>query len=108
MVSSKLRSMRRDDLLTINKSDFAHMLNLPNVQDAIGVDLNYSTLLANEEVYFAFQQTGDFVYPNFLHELETLLKGSVRVSLIYGDADYICNWYGGEAVSLAANYTHAP
>lgn len=30
----------------------------------------------------------------------------MRVSLIYGDADYICNWFGGEAVSLAAQYTH--
>jgi len=87
---------------------FAHMLNLPKVQDAIGVDLNYSTLLANTEIYFAFQQTGDFVFPNFLDELETLLNSSVRVSLIYGDADYVCNWYGGEAVSLAANYRHAP
>lgn len=24
----------------------------------------------------------------------------------YGDADYTCNWFGGEAVSLAINYTH--
>jgi len=31
----------------------------------------------------------------------------VRVALYYGDADYICNWFGGEAVSLAVNYTHA-
>src|SRR4051794_32669689 len=60
-VRSNLRPMRRDDLLTISESDFAHMLNLPKVQNAIGVDLNYSTFLANEEVYFAFQQTGDFV-----------------------------------------------
>jgi carboxypeptidase C (cathepsin A) len=107
MYVSKLRSMRRDDLLTINKSDFADMLNLPEVQNAIGVDLNYSTLLANDEIYFAFQQTGDFVFPNFIDELETILNSSVRVSLIYGDADYICNWFGGEAVSLAVNYTHS-
>jgi carboxypeptidase C (cathepsin A) len=31
----------------------------------------------------------------------------VRISLVYGDADYICNWFGGEAVSLAANYSRA-
>ncbi|KAL8746954.1 MAG: hypothetical protein Q9184_007675 [Pyrenodesmia sp. 2 TL-2023] len=34
-----------------------------------------------------------------------ILNNSVRVSLIYGDADYICNWFGGQAVSLAVNYT---
>lgn len=25
--------------------------------------------------------------------------------MLYGDADYICNWFGGEAVSLAVNHT---
>lgn len=53
------------------------------------------------------------------------MSKGIRVSLIYGDADYICklclltctgvklnyfrlgNWFGGEAVSLAANYTHS-
>jgi carboxypeptidase D len=29
------------------------------------------------------------------------------VALIYGDADYIFNWFGGEAVSLALNYSHS-
>jgi carboxypeptidase C (cathepsin A) len=58
-------------------------------------------------VYWAFQQTGDFVYPNFIEDLEMLLNAGVRVALYYGDADYICNWFGGEAVSLAVNYTHS-
>lgn len=31
----------------------------------------------------------------------------MRVALQYGDADYICNWLGGEAVSLAVDYAHA-
>jgi carboxypeptidase C (cathepsin A) len=29
------------------------------------------------------------------------------VVLYAGDCDYICNWFGGEAVSLAVNYSHA-
>lgn len=78
-------------------------LNNATTQQALGVDTNY-TGFSNYEVYFAFQQTGDFVYPNFMTDLEHLLNSSVRVSLIYGDADYICNWFGGEAVSLAAQY----
>lgn len=73
--------------------------------NAIGVDINYTS--SNSEVYYAFQQTGDFVWPNFIDDLEQLLELPVRISLIYGDADYICNWFGGEAVSLAANYKDA-
>lgn len=38
--------------------------------------------------------------------MNQILNSGVRVSLIYGDADYICNWLGGQAVSLAANYTY--
>ena len=36
-----------------------------------------------------------------------ILNNSVRVALIYGDADYICNWFGGEAVSNEIQYTHS-
>jgi carboxypeptidase C (cathepsin A) len=80
-------------------------LNQASVQDALGVNLNYTD--ANNEVYYAFQQTGDFVYPFAREGLEDLLRKGVRVALYSGDADYICNWFGGEAVSLALNYTHA-
>lgn len=73
--------------------------------NALGVDVNYTQ--SNNEVYFAFQQTGDFVWPNFLEDLEDILSRPVRVALIYGDADYICNWFGGEAISLAAKYKHS-
>ncbi|KAH7062194.1 putative carboxypeptidase S1 [Macrophomina phaseolina] len=84
---------------------FPEYLNLAHVQDALGVSLNYSE--SNNDVYYAFQQTGDFVYPNFIEDLEQLLAAGVRVALYYGDADYICNWFGGEAISLAVNYADA-
>ena len=71
-------------------SYFEDYLNQAHVQNALGVSLNYTD--ANDDVYFAFQATGDFVYGNFLQDLEMLLNQSVRVSLYYGDADYICNW----------------
>lgn len=73
--------------------------------DALGVSVNYTS--SNNDVYYAFQQTGDFVWPNFIEDLEEILTYPVRVSLIYGDADYICNWFGGQAVSLAVKYPHS-
>jgi carboxypeptidase C (cathepsin A) len=69
------------------------------------VNLNWTP--ANEEFFLGFQQSGDIVYPDSMAKLEKLLEQNVRVVLYSGDADYICNWFGGEAVSLAVNYTHA-
>jgi carboxypeptidase C (cathepsin A) len=68
-------------------SNYPDYLNLGEVQDALGVTLNYS---GNNGVYYAFQNTGDFIFPNFRLDLEELLGKDVRVSLAYGDADYIC------------------
>lgn len=68
-------------------SNYPNYLNLGSVQEALGVTLNYSS---NNGIYYAFQSTGDFIYPNFMLDLEYLLDQGVRVSLAYGDADYIC------------------
>ncbi|KEF59060.1 carboxypeptidase D [Exophiala aquamarina CBS 119918] len=87
-------------------SYFVDYLNMDATRDALGVDTNYSQ--SNNDIYYAFQQTGDFVYMNFIEDLEQLLNSSsVRVTLVYGDADYICNWFGGQAVSLGAQWTHS-
>lgn len=69
---------------------FIDYLDTAYVQNALGVNLNY-TYDANYDVYYAFQQTGDFVYPNFIEDLEMLLDAGVRVSLYYGDAGMYCN-----------------
>lgn len=80
-------------------------LNTATAQNALGVDLNYTG--TSYEVYQGFDYTGDWAYPTLLEDLEDLLNQGVRVALVYGDADYICNWFGGEAVSLQVNYTHS-
>ncbi|KAJ5753870.1 uncharacterized protein N7511_008023 [Penicillium nucicola] len=87
------------------ESYYSSYLAKDTVLNAIGVDINYTQ--SNNEIYYAFQQTGDFVWPNFLEDLEDILSKPVRVALIYGDADYICNWFGGQAISLAAKYKHS-
>ena len=87
-------------------SYFERLLNLASSQEALGVKLNY-TSASSSAVYYGFAYTGDFVFPQFKTDLELLLNAGVRVALYYGDADYICNWFGGEAVSLAVNYTYS-
>ncbi|KAI0431214.1 Alpha/Beta hydrolase protein [Xylaria sp. FL1042] len=81
-------------------------LNTAKIQNAIGVDINYTSTASNQ-IYTGFDYTGDWVYPELLEDLEAVVGYGVRVAMVYGDADYICNWFGGEAVSLALNYTHS-
>ena len=85
---------------------FPAYLNIGEVQQALGVSTNYSGS-SNLEVFAAFWFTGDFVRTKVLKDLEELLDANIRVSLWYGDSDYVCNWYGGEALSLGVNYTNA-
>ncbi|KAJ6117341.1 Peptidase S10 serine carboxypeptidase [Penicillium capsulatum] len=83
---------------------FVGYLNQASIMDAIGVDVNYTKDSA--EVRSAFELTGDLIFTDYLADIEKLLSLPVRVALVYGDADYIAHWFGGEAVSLAVNYTH--
>lgn len=74
-------------------------LNDVNVQDSIGVPINYTT--SSDAVYDAFLRTGDIVKEGSITELAEILESGIRIALIYGDRDFICNWLGGEAVSFA-------
>ncbi|KAK5319002.1 hypothetical protein LTR93_007696 [Exophiala xenobiotica] len=79
-------------------------LNQPHVQSALGVPLNFTS--SSSVVAAAFQAIGDYPRPGWLEDLSYLLDNGVKVALVYGDRDYACNWIGGEAVSLAVNYTN--
>ncbi|VUC22891.1 unnamed protein product [Clonostachys rosea] len=78
-------------------------LNTGPVQNSLGVDLNYTS--ANL-LYSAFSLSGDFA-AGYLSDIDELLKSDIHVALVYGDADYICNWLGGEALSTAAEWSGA-
>ncbi|KAF2753538.1 alpha/beta-hydrolase [Pseudovirgaria hyperparasitica] len=84
---------------------FKDYLNKAEVQRAIGVNQNYT--LSNKVINEAFETTGDRAYPDAIKDLQILLDAGVRVALYYGDATWLSNWFGGEAVSLAVNYTGA-
>ncbi|KAH0154649.1 alpha/beta-hydrolase, partial [Aureobasidium melanogenum] len=79
----------------------AGYLNNASIQADLGVPLNFtgfSSVIAQE-----FAAAGDFLKGNNLAALGQLLDRGVRISPLYGDRDYQCNWFGGEAISLAIN-----
>ncbi|ETS82528.1 hypothetical protein PFICI_04404 [Pestalotiopsis fici W106-1] len=76
----------------------AGYLNIKEIQDELGVPLNFTGLSAG--VTQAFATTGDFVLGRNVAVLGELLDRGVNVALVYGDRDFQCNWYGGEQISL--------
>ncbi|KAM0278969.1 hypothetical protein ACHAQH_004835 [Verticillium albo-atrum] len=73
--------------------------NTPAFQEAIGAVTNFSS--SSPEVLSAFSRTGDNARGPLLPRLAALLDSGIRVGLVYGDRDYICNWRGGEAAANA-------
>lgn len=80
-------------------STYLEYLNSAEVQAAIGAVVNYTQ--TSNAVATAFNQTGDYERGGQISDLAHLLSLGVRVALVYGDRDYICNWLGGEAVSFS-------
>ena len=80
-------------------STYLEYLNNADVQAAIGVAVNYTQ--TNAAVANVFDQTGDYERGDHIGEMASLLSQGVRIALLYGDRDYICNWFGGEAVSFS-------
>lgn len=80
-------------------STYLEYLNSADVQAAIGVAVNYTQ--SNAAVNNAFVQTGDYERGDQIDQIVYLLSLGVRVALVYGDRDYLCNWFGGEAVSFS-------
>ncbi|KAI7067417.1 alpha/beta-hydrolase, partial [Hortaea werneckii] len=78
---------------------YQEYLNNASVLAAIGAKINYTE--SSPYVQRAFISTGDTIRGGQVDDLAYLLNQGIRVALIYGDADYICNWIGGQAVSLA-------
>jgi carboxypeptidase C (cathepsin A) len=87
-------------------SYYLEYLNSADVQQAIGVPVNYTQ--TSNTVWGAFNSTGDWARSGSIDDLTDLLNAGVRVALIYGDRDYVCNWFGGEAVSFAVAAAAGP
>ncbi|KAF1998324.1 carboxypeptidase S1 [Amniculicola lignicola CBS 123094] len=73
-------------------------LNTPEVQAAIGAYQNYSE--SSSTVSYAFGTTGDDDRESgTIEACKKLIAAGVQVMLYYGDADYNCNWLGGQVVA---------
>ncbi|EOA89250.1 uncharacterized protein SETTUDRAFT_159655 [Exserohilum turcica Et28A] len=84
---------------------YAGFLNQPHVQQGLGVPLNWTQ--SNSAVSRSFRSIGDYPRPGWKEDLGYLLEEGIKVTLVYGDRDYACNWYGGELLSLAIPYDNA-
>lgn len=77
---------------------FGDYLNTPEVQQAIGAYVNYSQ--SSTTVYNAFETTGDDDREDStIEDVAKLVSQGVYVVQFAGDADYNCNWLGGQVVS---------
>ncbi|KAJ0382564.1 hypothetical protein COL922a_012295 [Colletotrichum nupharicola] len=77
----------------------AGYLNQPHIQAALGVPLNWTG--SSSASSSAFRGIGDYPRPGWIEDIAYLLHSGIKVSLIFGDRDFACNWIGGEKVSLA-------
>lgn len=77
---------------------FEDYLNTPKVQKAMGAYQNFST--SSTVVGNAFGNTGDDGREEgTIEAMKKLLDQGITVTMYTGDADYNCNWLGGEVVS---------
>lgn len=77
---------------------YVDYLNTPAVQQAIGAYVNFSE--SNNAVYEAFVSTGDDDREDgTIEAVRRLVAQGVYVVQYAGDADYNCNWLGGQVVA---------
>lgn len=77
---------------------YVNYLNTLTVQSAIGAYVNFTE--SNNAVGTAFGSTGDDGREEgTVEDMLKLLQQGITVMMYTGDADYNCNWLGGEVVS---------
>jgi len=77
---------------------YVDYLNQENILQAIGAFINYTE--SSDTVGNAFVTTGDDGrILTTVSDMKLLLDQGVSVTMYTGDADYNCNWFGGQVVS---------
>lgn len=84
-------------------SFYVDYLNTPAFQQAIGAFQNFSE--SSSTVSNAFSSTGDDGREDgTIEDVRSLLDQGVQVVMYAGDADYNCNWLGGEIIAEQAQH----
>ena len=77
-------------------------LNSPKVQSAVGAYVNYSE--SNGAVSSNFAATGDDDRViGSVAAVKSILASNVTLIMYFGDADYNCNWLGGQVIADEVN-----
>jgi len=85
-------------------SNVATYLKRSEVMSALGVSgKKWSD--CNHAVAMMFELSGDWM-KNYQDMIPSLLSSGVRVLIYAGDQDYICNWLGNHAWTLALEWDH--
>ncbi|KAF2500254.1 alpha/beta-hydrolase [Lophium mytilinum] len=79
-------------------------LNQKWVQDALGAPLNHTA--NGNTAGDALIATGDPARRD-ISDLNFILNSGIKLSMVYGDLDFICNWIGAENLSLHTEYPSA-
>lgn len=81
---------------------YVNYLNSPKVQAAIGAYQNFSE--SSGTVGTSFGSTGDDDRESgTIQDLKKLLEAGVQVVMYFGDADFNCNWLGGQVIAKEIN-----
>jgi cathepsin A (carboxypeptidase C) len=86
-------------------NNFAPFLNRTDIKQILGADINidFNLTSCSDDVYNEFVANGDEV-KNFHQDVAKLLDDGIRALIYNGDADFICNWYNGQAWTLALDW----
>jgi len=85
-------------------SNVATYLSKPDVQQQLGVTgRKWSD--CNHEVAIMFELSGDWMH-NYQQMIPDQLAAGIKVLMYAGDQDYICNWIGNNAWTLAMEWPH--
>lgn len=83
---------------------YVDYLNRDDVIKAIGAKSDYQE--CSNDVSSDFGDTGDHAR-SLLSALSSVVQSGVQTVIYHGDADFICNWFGGLAAVDAVNFTGA-